>query len=101
MKIKPTRTLFYFVTALIAILPVGRHLDLFLFGGKTEGVVTHRNHDYIHSLNMGSGSITYSEFEFNVDGYTYAIEGPSNIDYKIGEKCKIIYQKKNPWRGVK
>lgn len=87
--------MFYSTILLFLLLPVGRHFELFLFGGRTDGVATYRD-----SSHWGSGTLTSTVFEFKVNGYSYFIEGPSNVDYKMGEKCKVIFKKKNPRRCI-
>jgi hypothetical protein len=101
MKIKPTNTLFWIIILLILLLPVGKNYGLFLFGGRTEGIATHIHNYYSPFSSLGgSEPIRYSVFDFKVNGYTYSIEGLSNLNFVDGEKCKIIYKKKNPWRCI-
>jgi len=100
MKIKASNTLFWIVILLILLLPVGKNYGLFLFGGRTEGIATHIHNYYSSFSSWGGGPISYSVFDFKVNGYTYSIEGVSNLKFDDGKKCKIIYKKKNPWRCI-
>lgn len=80
------------VIALLLIFPFGRHLDLFLFGERTEGVADHLTHVDFTS----DGNFTSMVFKFDAENRSYTIEGPVNVKYLFDEKCKIIYKKGNP-----
>lgn len=94
MKIQVNNKLFYLVITLLLILPLGRHLDLFLFGERTEGVADHLT--YVDFAGDGRGTFTSMVFKFDAENRSYTIEGPVNVKYLFDEKCKIIYKKGNP-----
>jgi hypothetical protein len=69
--------------------------DLFLFGVKTEGIVTGSQWVNSHSIRYRSRS-TYAIVQFKAENQIVVFYAPQNVNYRTGEKVEILYDKNDP-----
>lgn len=86
IKLKPRN--FWFIFAIILVLPVAKEYQYLLFGERLEGTVVgvKKTNNEIGYL----GQFVYSEIEYFIDGQRMTFKGPENIRYEIGEKLPLI-----------
>jgi hypothetical protein len=91
MAANRNRLFFYLSLFLLLTYPVTRHLNLFIYGVRTEGIVNSGSYQRIEESVQ-----IYRIIHFTADGVVYKVNGPLNVSYDFGTKCKVIYNKKDP-----
>lgn len=89
---------FYVILFLILLIPVSKKYRLFLFGIRTEGIAV--GYGETRSKSGLPASFDYTLFRFDTQKGSFEIRGPENFIYKIGEKKKVIYDKRNPGKCI-
>lgn len=91
---KITRLKFYGILFLILLIPVSKKYRLLLFGVRTEGIAVGYGEEQVR-LTM-PGNFDYTLFQFQTGKGSFQIRGPENIYYELGEKVRVIYNKRDP-----
>jgi len=89
---KISKLKFYVILFLILLIPVSKKYRLLLFGVRTEGIAV----GYGEMRSIRPASFDYTLFQFQTDKGSFEIRGPENVIYELGEKTRVIYNKRNP-----
>jgi hypothetical protein len=89
---KISKLQFYVILFLILLIPVSKKYRLLIFGIRTEGIAV----GYGEMRTTSPGSFDYTLFQFQTEKGSFEIRGPENVIYEMGEKARIIYNKRNP-----
>lgn len=101
MYLKINRNTFYITIVLIMLLPISKQWKLLLFGTRTIGVaVDYQILNQRADMQYNSSYAKTTIFQYNVGNKNYRILGPSNSVYELGEKHKIIYDKRRPSKSM-
>lgn len=85
---------FYVILILILLIPVSKKYRLLIFGVRTEGIAVGYGENEIRST--APAYFDHTLFRFDTEKGSFEIRGPENIIYNLGEKARVIYDKKNP-----
>jgi hypothetical protein len=94
LYIKISKLKFYGILFLILLIPVSKKYRLLLFGIRVEGIAVGYGEWEMRS-NI-PGNYEYTLFQFQTEKGNFEIRGPENVIYELGEKARVIYNKKNP-----
>ncbi len=84
------------ICILILLLPVSRHWQLLITGGKAVGTVTQYTSRIVEDIMGARDLVQASEIEFIVDGVAHLTYGPKNYEYDVGRNLKVFYTQKDP-----
>ena len=91
---KISKLKFYVILFLILLFPVSKKYRLLLFGIRTEGIAV--GYGEWEMSSTIPGNFEYTLFQFQTDKGSFVIRGPENVIYELGEKARVIYNKRNP-----
>ncbi len=94
MYFKISKLKFYVILFLILLIPVSKKYRLLLFGIRTEGIAVGYGEWDVRSTMRGN--FDYTLFQFQTEKGIFEIRGPENVIYELGEKARVIYNKRNP-----
>jgi len=80
------------------LLPVSKKYRLLLFGIRTEGIAV--GYGEVDVRSTRPGNFNYTLFRFQTEKGSFEMRGPENVIYELGEKTRIIYNKKNPVKCI-
>jgi len=92
--LKISKLKFFVILFLILLIPVSKKYRLLLFGTRTEGIAV----GYGESQGMSTlpTGYDYTFFRFDTQTGSFEIRGPENVIYELGDKARVIYDKRDP-----
>ncbi len=84
------------ICILILLLPVSRHWQLLITGGRAVGTVTQYTSRIVEEIMGARDLVQASEIKFIVDGVAHLTYGPKNYEYDVGRTLKVFYSGKDP-----
>ncbi len=96
--LKISKLKFFIVLFLILLIPVSKEYRLLLFGTRTEGIAV--GYGEIKGKSTLPTGFYYTFFRFDAGSGNFEIRGPENAIYELGDKARVIYDKKDPNKSI-
>ena len=91
---KVSQLKFYVILFLILLIPISKKYRLLLFGIRTEGIAV--GYGEGEARTSAPANFDYTLFQFHTEKGDFEIRGPENVMVELGEKARVIYNKRNP-----
>ena len=91
---KISKLKFYGILVLILLIPVSKKYRLLIFGVWTQGIAVGYGENEVRST--APAYFDHTLFRFDTEKGSFEIRGPENVIYNLGDKARVIYEKRNP-----